>query len=364
MSSSSHGSVRARGRRVFRFGSRIAGAATLAAVLHLAAAPPVQAQGKRAKYEIKIATLAPEGSTWMNLMSELGDRIREKTGGEVGLRFYPGGIQGDEGVVLRKIRTGQLHGGGFTGVGLGEIAPSLRVLELPFLFRDAEEVRAVHAKMDPLFEERLREKGFTLLGWADVGFVYLYSKNPVATTSDLKNQKVWLWEGDPLAEALLKAAGVSAISLSITDVLTSLQTGMISTVYITPLACIALQWFTRVGYVTDLPVTNSLGAVIVTNEAWDRVPPQHQPVIRELCADYFGRLMKATEADNAKSVEVIAENGVRPVACPASEVESFRRIGEEVRVALVGKLYDRPTLDQVLTVLAEHRAGRAASGSR
>jgi len=99
----------------------------------------------------------------MNLMEELNQQVREKTQGEVGLRFYPGGIQGDEAVVLRKIRTGQLHGGGFTGVGLGEIAPSLRVMELPFLFRDEGEIRAVHEKMDPVFEQQLRDKGFTLL---------------------------------------------------------------------------------------------------------------------------------------------------------------------------------------------------------
>jgi TRAP-type C4-dicarboxylate transport system substrate-binding protein len=334
------------------------GAAACALAL---SAPPASAQGKRAKHELKIATLAPEGSTWMNLMSELDRQVREKTQGEVGLRFYPGGIQGDEQVVLRKIRTGQLHGGGFTGVGLGEIAPSLRVMELPFLFRNDEEVRAVHAKMDPVFEEELRSKGFTLLGWAEVGLVYLYSKNPVASAADLKAQKVWLWEGDPLAEAFMKAAGVSAISLSITDVLTSLQTGMISTVYITPLACIAMQWFTRVQYVTDLPVTNSLGAVVVTNEAWDRIPAAQQTVVREFCADYFGRLMTATAADNAKSVDVIRQNGVKSVTPAASELDAFHRIGEQTWQELVGKLYDQATLDAVLSVLTAHRG---AAGGR
>jgi TRAP-type C4-dicarboxylate transport system substrate-binding protein len=320
-----------------------------------------RAQGKRAKHEIKIATLAPEGSTWMNLMDGLNQEIKEKTAGEVGLRFYPGGAQGDEQVVLRKIRTGQLHGGGFTGMGLGEIAPGLRVMELPFLFRNADEVRAVHARMDTFFEQQLRERGFTLLGWAEVGLVYLYSKNPVASAADLRAQKVWLWEGDPLAEAFLRESGVSAISLSITDALTSLQTGMISTVYITPLACIAMQWFTHVGYVNDLPVTNSLGAVIVTNESWDKIAPAHQAIIRDLCRDYFERLRQATAADNEESVRVIMENGVKTVQAPAAEEEAFQKIGERVRAELVGKLYDQSTLDQVLAVLAEHRG---AAGSR
>jgi TRAP-type C4-dicarboxylate transport system substrate-binding protein len=72
---------------------------------------------------LKIATLAPEGSTWMKLMHEFDERVRQATGGEVGFKFYPGGVQGDERLVLKKIRSGQLHGGGFTGNGLGVIAP-------------------------------------------------------------------------------------------------------------------------------------------------------------------------------------------------------------------------------------------------
>lgn len=309
----------------------------------------------KAKYEIKVATLAPEGSTWMNLMNELDQQIREKTQGEVGLRWYAGGVQGDEMVVLRKIRSGQLQGGGLTGVGLGEIASNLRVMELPFLFRNEAEVRAVHASLDPAFETQLHDNGFTLLGWAEVGFVYLYSKNPVVATSDLRGQKVWLWEGDPLAETFLKEAGVSPVPLAITDVLTSLQTGLITTVYITPLANIAMQWFTRLSYTTDLPITFSLGAVVVTNAAWDKIPAASQGVVRELCRTYFAKLAQATAADNAKSIDVMAKQGIKAVTPSAADVESFRKIGENVRGELVGKLYDQATLDQVLGVLEKER---------
>lgn len=362
ISSARFGRVAAAGRR----GAWVVG---LGALLVGAAVPGTSAQAqaprKKAKYELKIATLAPEGSTWMNVMGELDAQVREKTDGEVGLRFYPGGIQGEDLVVLRKIRAGQLHGGGFTGVGLGEIAPSLRVMELPFLFENGDEVHAVHEKLDPLFEKTLHDVGYTLMGWAEVGFVYLYSKTPVTSTADLKAQKVWLWEGDPLAEAFLRAAGVAPVPLSITDVLTSLQTGLITTVYITPYACIGMQWFSRVAYTTDIPLTFSTGAVVVTNEAWDRIPAAYQPVVRDLCKSYFGRLSEATAADDRKSMDVIAKSGVKALTPPPPEVESFHRIGESVRTQLVGKLYDQSTLDQVLAVLKEYRATpHAPAGGR
>lgn len=315
------------------------------------------AHAVKADFELKIATLAPEGSTWMKVMHELDEQVRAQTDGDVGLRFYAGGIQGDEPIVIRKIRTGQIHGGGLTGVGLGEIAPELRVMELPFLFENDAEVAAAHQEMDPVFEEVLHEAGFTLLGWADVGFVYLYSQVPIRTQEDLRQQKVWLWEGDPLAEAFLRAAQVSPVPLPITDVMTSLQTGLISSVYISPLPCIALQWFTRVQYTTDLPITHAMGAVVVSNDAWEKVPEQHRDRIRELCDEYFARLAAATRDENARSMQVIAESNVQTVPAAPGEAAKFRELGEMVARDLTGKLYSAELLDQVRSVIAGARSG-------
>jgi len=314
------------------------------------------AAAKKPDYQLKIATLAPDGSTWMKLMRELDDRIRQDTDNAVGLKFYPGGIQGDEPVVLRKIRTGQLHGAGFTGVGLGEIAPSLRVMELPFLFQSNAEVAAVHAKLDPQFESTLSDKGYKVLGWADVGFVYLYSKDRVEKAEDLRANKVWLWEGDPLAQAFLERAGVSPVPLSITDVMTSLQTGLISSVYITPLACIALQWFTRVQYTIDVPITHAMGAVVVTDKAWAKVPEEHRPVIENLAGEYFERLRVATIEENKKSIDVIAESGVEVISPSAEDLAAYREIGKDVASALTGKLYDAALLAAVTAELEAQRA--------
>ncbi len=325
----------------------------VAGSVSLIAAPSALA---KPKHQLKIATLAPDGSTWMNIMRDLDKAVQEETGGAVGLKFYPGGIQGDEPIVLRKIRSGQLHGGGFTGVGLGTIAPELRVLELPFLFQNDEEVRRVHEKLGPKFDAIVNEAGYTILGWADVGFVYLYSKSPIRTKADLSSQKVWLWEGDPLAEEFLSQAGVSPVPLSITDVMTSLQTGLISSVYVSPLGCIALQWFTRVGYTTDVPITHAMGAVVVSNRAWNKIPEEHRTTVKRLCDEHFAKLRVATIDENAQSRTVIAESGVETVVPPASEITSLREIGNEVATAMIGGLYSAELLAEVRATLKELRA--------
>lgn len=305
---------------------------------------------------IKIATVAPDGSTWMKLMDELKANVKEKTDGRVKLRFYPGGIQGDESVVLRKMMTGQLQGAGLTGVGLGELAPDLRVLELPLLFSTQEEVRTVHEKLDPVFEKILTDKGYTLLGWSEVGFIYLFSKKPVRNGDDLKRLKVWLWEGDPLAEAFLDELDVSPVPLAVTDVMTGLQTGLVEAVYVSPLAAIALQWFTRVNYMTELPLTHALGAVVVKSDALDRLSAEDKETLLTCSREIFRKLARATEQENLEAAEVLKERGIKFVEPDPAAQSDFRARGEKVWNRLTGKLFDRALLNRVLNAVKDARA--------
>jgi TRAP-type C4-dicarboxylate transport system substrate-binding protein len=304
---------------------------------------------------IKIATVAPEGSTWMNLMDELKETVKQKTDGRVKLRFYPGGIQGDENVVLRKMMTGQLHGAGLTGVGLGELAPELRVLELPLIFNTQEEVRTVHEKLDPEFEGILGKKGFSLLGWAEVGFIYLFSKKPVRNDEDLRRLKVWLWEGDPLAEAFLDELNVSPVPLSITDVMTGLQTGLVEAVYVSPLGAIALQWFTRVSYMTKIPVTHALGAVVVKTEQLNKLSPEDREILMSSSREVFRKLAVATEEENARAEEVLQERGITFVDPDPAIREEFETKGRRVWQRLAGELYGQELLDRVINTVKDAR---------
>jgi TRAP-type C4-dicarboxylate transport system substrate-binding protein len=337
-------------------------AACLLAAGPLAAPPPACAAGKP-KTLLKIATLAPEGSTWMNLMHELDERTREATDGAVGFKFYAGGVQGDERLVLRKMRSGQLQGGGLTGNGLGVIAPSLRVLETPFLLRTEEEIDAVYASVGDELEAALLEGGHVLLGWAEVGFVHLFTKRPVRSLDDLKKTKMWLWEGDPLAEAFFDAAGVAPVSLAITDVYTSLQTGLIDGVYSSPYAAVVLQWHTQVKAMSEVPITHAIGAVVVTEGAWSKIPPEAQSAIRTIAADVFARLKESSRADNREAVDVIREAGVEIVPIPPDALAEFREIGARAAQSQVGVLYSAELLERVQGVVAATRAEEQAAGA-
>lgn len=326
-------------------------------LLALVAAHPASAKDKP-KYEIKFASLAPEGSSWMNVMRDLDKEVRAETNGEVGFKIYPGGVQGDEPDVLRKIRFGQLHAAGFTGNGLGEILPSVRILELPFFYRNHQEIDAIVDTLTPYFEEHFREKGFVLLGWTEVGYIYFLSTTPIQNLHDLQNVKVWVWQGDPLPTALFKALNISPVPLSVPEVLTGLQTGMIDAVYSSPMAAVSLQWFTRVKYMNTSPLTNSMGAVLMSKKEFDKIPPEYQKVLLDLSRKKMRELTLQTRKDNAQGIEVMKKAGITMIDPPSdAELASYReKIGANLRQDLVGQLYSADLLQRVEQALRNYRA--------
>ena len=201
------------------------------------------------EYTIKMATVAPEGSFWMNELSRVEDTVSAKTNGMIDFKIYSSGVQGDEIEMLRKMKLKQLDAASFTGVGLGKIVPDIRVFELPFLFRNHEEIDYVKKELFDYFQKKFLEKGFYMTSWAEVGFVYLFTKDKVRTKEDISKVKMWLWKGDPLAKTVFNILDISAVPLAINDVYTSLQTGLIDGVYISPYGSMALQWFTKTNYI-------------------------------------------------------------------------------------------------------------------
>ncbi len=326
----------------------------LALLLIVVGAGPAEADKK---HIIKFATLAPEGSSWMKSMRRLSDKIKTGTDGNVAFRFYPGGVSGDEKDVIRKMRIGQLHGAGFTGVGLGAILPEVRVLDLPFLFDSDEEIQYVYGKMSAYFKEKYEEKGYVLLGWVPVGWVHFFSQQPIRSVDDLRQSKPWIWEGDPLVEQAYKGLGVQPIPLSITDVLLSLQTGIVDTVYSSTQGALVLQWFTKVKHMTRLRMGYATGGVLVSKKKFDKLPEPYQDVVKKIAAECLQELIELIQKDNLKAQKVLEQNNVQWVVLPdEKEMGRFQEAGVKARKNLAGKYFPSTLLDRVLVHLKEFRS--------
>jgi len=315
-----------------------------------------QVDVKGEEYEIKFATLATEGSTWMNVINELNNDLQKSTNNRLKFKIYSGGVFGDEKEVLGRMRFGQVHCTGFTGNGLGKILPEIRILELPYLYKNYNEIDHINEMFFDRFSKSFEKKGFVLLGWAEVGFVHIFTKTPVSSIEDIKNLKrMWAWEGDPLAEATFKAFGITPIQLPVIDVVTSLQTGLIDVVYASPLAAIAFQWYTRVKYMISEPMTNACGALLIDKRYFDRMPLDLQKILKDKCRSYMRELVILSRKDNKKSIEVLKENGIEVIKLSEENGKELERIGVEIRNELVGELYSKEFLDEILTALYEFR---------
>ena len=263
-------------------------------------------------YTLKFATLIPPDTAWVNSIHKWSDELKAKSNNRLQLRIYAGGIMGDEPDVLRKIRSRQLHGGFFTGYGIGRIYPPARVLEMPFLFQNTNESDYVRSQMMPDIEQGFRNKGFELVGWPEVGFLHFFSKNPINSLNDLRASRLWLWQGDPMGEALASAADVSPVPLSIMDVYTQLsaQHGSIDTVYNSPFGALAMQWHTKLKYATNVPMTNAIGGLLISHKFYKKLPPDLQILLTESGKKISNEINLEARRDNKKSIELLKLSGI------------------------------------------------------
>lgn len=304
---------------------------------------------------LKIASLAPDGSSWIKALRAIDSKIQEQTSGAVQLKIYPGGVQGDEKVVLRKIRIGQLQGGGFAGQGVSQILPDILALQMPFLFRDYAEVDYVLTHMDTFYKEAYAEKGFIHLGWSDIGFVHILSKDPIRGVDDIRQHKVWRLEEEPITDVLFNLAQVTSVPLTIPDVLLGLQTNLVDVVYASPAAAIVLQWFTRVKYINKLPINYTLGALLIDAKSFSRLAPEHQALLRQIAANEMHILSQTTRKENEEAIQVMIANGLQQLEASDQELQTFYSLVDKAREQLVGKAFSQHAHDRVNQLLFEYR---------
>jgi len=303
---------------------------------------------------LKMATMAPEGSIWMQALSDAKMEINEASEGAVKVKFYPGGIMGSEKDVLFKIKTGQLQGGGFMGYAIGRICPGASALMFPMVFRNYEEVDQVMELMRPVLEASAREHGFEAVAWTEVGFSYAYGMKPIGNLEQLRRTKVW-GPDSPMLIELFKAGNIATIPANITDVLTSLQTGSLESVFGPPTAAVAVQWHTKVHYYNSMRLAYSLGGVFISSRAWDKVAPEHQEIIRSAFDKHCRLLTPKVRKSDIEALEYIRSQGVEVIEETPEALGDFERIAGLALEKVKGKVFSAQAWDKLQNALKEVR---------
>ena len=306
---------------------------------------------------IKLATIAPEGSAWMNAMRAGAAEIGQRTDGRVKFKFYGGGVQGNDKQVLRKMRIGQLHGGAFTSTALIEFQKDSVLYGMPMLFKDLDEVRFARQRMDDKLRKLLEQAGFVNFGFASGGFAHMMSKRPVATLKDMQGLKVWVPDGDKISYGAAMALGISPVTMPLTDVLTGLQTELIDTIMGPPAGTIVLQWNTSISYITELPLSYIYAMLVIDKKYFDRIQADDQAIVREVMERVYQGFEKQGNEDNSKAYQALLKDGIESVTPDASQVIEWQQAIQESNHQLAAEgIVDIALLTEIECYVAAYRA--------
>ncbi len=307
--------------------------------------------------ELRIATLAPAGSPWMVQLEKTAAEIKEKTAGRVTIKYFEGGQQGDERDFVRKIKLGQLDGAAVTAIGMSMIDESIRVLELPMMFANTDEVDYVADKMWPYFQRKFEKKGFKLNDRGEVGWAYFLSKSKVENLADLKGQKIWQWGDDRLVAAMFKKIGLNGVPLGVPEVDAGLTSGRITACYGSPVAAVALQWYTKIKFMTSMPMSYGIGATVVNIESAKKISAEDQKLVESISKAGSKKLRKIIRKANEDAKGTMTRKGIQVTQTPPAMVDEFTKAALEVHKQLVGAgVYSQDELNMVTKYRDEFRA--------
>jgi TRAP-type C4-dicarboxylate transport system substrate-binding protein len=296
--------------------------------------------------EIRIATLAPSGSSWMRVFNAWNLTILKQTNKTLKLRFYAGGSQGDERDFVRKMRAGQMDGAALTTTGLGQLVRQVLVLSVPGVFSEYDELDRVREALNERFEGMFDQEGYTLLGWGDVGKTRLFSMERIERPDDIKRLRPWAWKDDLIFTEFLKVVGANPVRLGVPEVYPALQTRMVDTVPASALAAVSLQWFTRLKYVSAQNSGIIVGATLMKKQKFEALSDEHQKVLLDTARRAHAALNKSIRRDDDRAYESVLKRGL--IAVDTSETRAeWDEVGKQVRERLTGRLYPKSLLDAV-----------------
>ena len=327
-------------------------------LLILAAAAWLAAGAATAETVVKLGTFAPTGSAYHDILLDVAREWDDASDGAVELVLYPDGVAGDEVDMVRKMRIGQLHAATLVLGGLPAIDPGFRAFQMPLVYETSAEFDHVLQTLRPTLDGLLEPHGFRGLGWADAGWLHIFSREPVRLPDDLRSQRIFVWHGaDRLTEAL-RDCGFRPIQLAATDIHTALQSRMLDAIGAPPVAALSFQWFAEVPHMSALRWVPLMVGFVITETAWHTLPARLRPRLAAAVGHAAQRMSQAVRADSEKAVQIMREHGLTVHKLSAPEIEAWRSEVSRCFEPLIGDYIDDRLFHRIEATLNAHRAIR------
>lgn len=314
-----------------------------------------------AQVVIRLGTLAPDGSSWHNILRKMGAEWGKETDGELRLRIYAGGAVGDEGEMIRKMRIGQLQAAAISNAGLAEIDPRAYAIMLPLMFESYPEWDFVRQKVNPILEEKLKERGFVVLAWSDVGWLYFFTKQPMRRPVDLQQMRLAGSATESTTIDIFKWAGFNPVPISAVDTMTGLQTGLIDSIYLPIILAEASQFYRQAPNMTDMKWAPLQGAVVMHEKGWQRLSPKQQEGVLRITRKVGEELQQTNREQEQGSLDAMIRRGLNIVEIDEQVRDEWRKAAQGAYPRVRERLVPPEMFDQVQQLRDEFRAKQAAN---
>jgi TRAP-type C4-dicarboxylate transport system substrate-binding protein len=308
---------------------------------------------------LKLGSLAPQNSPWDDALREMASEWKKASGGTVDVRMYGGGIAGDERDMLRKVKIKQLDMVAMTGIGMSDVYKGILTVQIPMMYNDEDEFWYVLDKMKPYLEKKVEENGFKVLLWTKIGWLNFFSRHPIVTQADLQKQKMFIYSGDADAAKVWRTMGFQPVPLSTNDIMTSLQSGMIDAITVSPLTAAAYQWFGAAPNMSDMKWAPLLGGVVVSLDVWNKIPAATRKKLEDIALKIGREMQSEIDKADAEAVQIMQTYGLRTHHIPPNVVEQWRSLAEKGVQSVIGTTIEPQSYEQVKALLNEYRSQKA-----
>ncbi len=304
---------------------------------------------------IKLGSLVPVGSPWDISLKHIAAEWKKISKGEVILKIYPGGIAGDESDMIRKMRIGQLDAAGITVVGLSHIFPGVIAIALPLIINEEKELNYVLNKIAPYYEKEMDKKGFKMLLWSNAGWTHFFSRKPVVRPDDLRKQKLFVWEGDGHEIKTWTELGFHAVPLGATEIMISLQSGMIDAFSTSPLMAASYQWFGIASHMCEMKLSPLLGGIVISKRTWKKIPPDWQPQFKKVAEEIGKNMRKHAFESEKEAIIVMKKHGLKIHPVPENIKKEWKITFDKGLEKLVGNSIHKESYEKVKKYISEYR---------
>ncbi|MCL1947587.1 MAG: TRAP transporter substrate-binding protein DctP [Chitinivibrionia bacterium] len=308
--------------------------------------------------QLKLGSMAPQNSPWDDALREMADDFKKISNGQIQVRMYAGGIAGDERDMIRKVKIKQLDAIAMTGVGMSDVYKGILAVQIPMMYETEDEFWYVLEKMKPLLEKKVEENGFKVLLWTKIGWLNFFSKQPIVTPADLQKQKMFIYAGDADAAKVWRTMGFQPVPLSTNDIMTSLQSGMIDALTISPLTAAAYQWFGAAPNMCDMKWAPLLGGVVVSLERWNKIPADLRQKLEASAKKTGDKMQKEIDKADDEAIKIMQSHGLKISAVPPNVRKQWSEVAAKGVQTVIGTTIEQQSYEQVKKYLEEYRANK------